>query len=83
MPEPQELIAAYQRTFASDDGVKVLADLKRLVPFDRPSMGLAACNKDQVFAEEAQRAIVLYIVSKVEANLDQEQAETAQTEERE
>jgi len=81
-PKQKAIVTAYKRCFATEDGLEVLKDLKRWTILNRPGI-LAGqpIDKDRLLFDEAQRMLILYILSKVEANLDETptEAETQET----
>ena len=63
-PERQEqLSAAYKECFATPAGQIVLADLKAVTTLNRPAR---FANYGQLVYDEAQRALVLYVINRIE-----------------
>lgn len=80
--EQRDLIVAYKATFGSDTGKAVLADLRNKTCMDRSAIVPGQpIDMNQVLYAEAQRAMVLYIIKKVEADLGPNTPETAKKEE--
>ncbi len=82
-----ELVNAYKRLFATEDGKLVLKDLKSKTTFDccsfkmeGPRAGPIDC--DRLVADEARRGLMLYVVSRIEMDMGKRKSEQTQNEER-
>ena len=70
-PEQEALVGAYKRCFATDDGQAVLADLKKKSTLNCTHVQVhVGIDVNKLIWDEAQRSIILYIVGKVEANME-------------
>ena len=70
-PEHRQLVAAYKKIFATDEGQQVLADLKRYSTLSRPSIVPGQpIDLQRVLYDEAQRAVLLYVIRKLETSLE-------------
>lgn len=69
-PEQEALVGAYKRTFLTDDGQKVLAHLKARVNRPMIPRGDAPIDTNWLIYFEAQRALVLEIMRKIETTFD-------------
>lgn len=73
-PEQQkfeQLVIAYQQTFNTETGQKVLDHLKSLYNFGNPNTGLARNDLQQTFKEAAQHDVILRIQAMVAYDLNQ------------
>jgi len=78
----KQLVMTYKRCFATEDGKRVLADLKRLTTFATPAiLPSRGVDTNKLIYDEAQRCVVLAIVAMVEADLDATPQTSAITEE--
>lgn len=80
--EQRDLIMAYKTAFGTEAGKSVLADLRKKSGLDQPFVTLGEpIDMPTVLYHEAQRAVILYVINKLQANLDDNDSETARTEE--
>ena len=79
--ERKALVSAYQRTFATEDGLKVIADLKKIVHYSRSHFTGGPIESNMLIFDEARRGLVLGIIAKIEADLEIPKPQTAITEE--
>lgn len=79
----QQLILDYRVTFGSEHGMRVLEDLKNHSTLNRAAVRKGqALDVNMLIYDEAQRAIVLYILGKIASPDDKEKQTEVITEKR-
>jgi hypothetical protein len=77
--EQRDLIMAYKTTFGTAEGKAALVDLSRVCMENAQTF--IAGHPDLTEFNQGLRGVILYIRKKIEANLDDNEPETARTQE--
>ena len=71
-PQQRELIVAYQTAFATEAGLRVLADLKAKGHVARCHvLPYGPVDRERLVFDESRRGLVLGIIANIETNLDE------------